>query len=218
VNARLRIMLAEDHATVREGLRLLLEKELDMEVIAEVSSGEEAVRRAQGGDVDLLVMDLSMPGMSGLCAARELRHARPDLKVVVLTRHADQTYLHELLRAGVAGYVLKQSAHAELLHAIRAAVGGGQHVDSALTRHLAAPFTASSPRKAQRRIPSVTNREADVLRLSAQGHSNKEIAQRLDVGVKTVEVHKANGMRKLHLSGRIDLLKFAVMQGWLHES
>jgi DNA-binding NarL/FixJ family response regulator len=218
VSARLRIVLAEDHATVREGLRLLLENEADMEVIAEVSSGEEAVRRAQVTDVDLVVMDLSMPGMSGLCAARALRDARPEVKVVVLTRHADQTYLHELLRAGVSGYVLKQSAHAELLHAIRAAAGGGQHVDSALTRHLAAPFTASDPRKAQRRIPAVTNREADVLRLSAQGHSNKEIAQRLDVGVKTVEVHKANGMRKLHLNGRIELLQFAVMQGWLNES
>jgi len=91
-------------------------------------------------------------------------------------------------------------------------------VDSALTRHLAAQFTSSDPRKTHRRIPAVTDREADVLRLSAQGHSNKEIAQRLDVGVKTVEVHKGNGMRKLHLSGRIELLQFAVMQGWLHES
>jgi DNA-binding NarL/FixJ family response regulator len=159
-----------------------------------------------------------MPGMSGLSAARQLREVRPDLKVVVLTRHADQTYLQELLRAGVAGYVLKQSAHAELLHAIRAAATGGQHVDSALTRHMVAPFTASGPRKAQRRIPAVTDREAEVLRLSAQGHSNKEIAGRLDVGVKTVEVHKANGMRKLHLSGRIELLQFALMQGWLTES
>jgi DNA-binding NarL/FixJ family response regulator len=218
VNARLRIVLAEDHATVREGLRLLLENEPDMEVIAEVSNGEDAVRRARTDAADVVVMDLSMPGMSGLCAAREIREVRPELKVVVLTRHADQTYLHQLLRAGVSGYVLKQSAHAELLHAIRAAAGGGQHVDSTLTRHLAAPFVASDPRKTQRRIPAVTDREADVLRLSAQGHSNKEIGQRLDVGVKTVEVHKANGMRKLRLSGRIELLQFAVMQGWLNAS
>jgi len=218
VTARVRIVLAEDHATVREGLRLLIEKQAGLEVIDEVSNGEEVLRRAQATDVDLVVMDLSMPVMSGLRAVRALREVRPDLKIVVLTRHADQTYLHELLRAGVSGYVLKQSAHAELLHAIRAAAGGGQHVDSALTRHLAAPFTASNPRKAQRRIPAVTDRESDVLRLSAQGHSNKEIAQQLNVGVKTVEVHKANGMRKLHLAGRIELLQFALMQGWLSES
>jgi two-component system response regulator NreC len=218
VTARLRIVLAEDHATVREGLRLLIESQTDLQVVDEVSNGQEALRRAQADDVDLVVMDLSMPVMSGLSAVRALRAIRPNLKVVVLTRHADQTYLHELLRAGVSGYVLKQSAHAELLHAIRAAASGGQHVDSALTRHLAAPFTASDPRKAQRRIPAVTDREADVLRLSAQGHSNKEIAQQLNVGVKTVEVHKANGMRKLHLGGRIELLQFAVMQGWLSQS
>lgn len=218
MTARVRIVLAEDHATVREGLRLLIEKQAGLEVIDEVSNGEEVLRRAQATDVDLVVMDLSMPVMSGLRAVRALREVRPDLKIVVLTRHADQTYLHELLRAGVSGYVLKQSAHAELLHAIRAAAGGGQHVDSALTRHLAAPFTASNPRKAQRRIPAVTDRESDVLRLSAQGHSNKEIAQQLNVGVKTVEVHKANGMRKLHLAGRIELLQFALMQGWLSES
>jgi DNA-binding NarL/FixJ family response regulator len=218
VAARLRVLLAEDHTTVREGLRLLLERAEDLEVIDEVSNGDDAVRRAQASDVDLLVMDLSMPGTSGLSALRNLRAVRPDAKVVILTRHADQTYLHEVLRAGASGYVLKQSRHAELLHAIRAVAGGGQHVDSALTHHLAAPFAASDPRKAQRRIPAVTTRESEVLRLSAQGHSNKEIAQKLDVGVKTVEVHKANGMRKLHLDGRIELLRFALMQGWLDEA
>jgi two-component system, NarL family, response regulator NreC len=163
-------------------------------------------------------MDLSMPGTSGLLAARVLRERRPALKIVVLTRHADQTYLQELLRAGVSGYVLKQSPHSELLHAIRAAAGGGQHIDSALTRHLAAPFLDSSLRKRQTGAPAATDREMTVLRLSAQGYSNKEIAQRLDVVVKTVEVHKANGMRKLHLQGRIELLQFAVLQGWLSDS
>ena len=167
--------------------------------------------------VDLVIMDLSMPGSSGLLAARALRDSRPELKVVVLTRHADQTYLHELLRAGVSAYVLKQSPHSELLHAIRAAAGGRQHIDSALTRHMAAPFL-NSPHKRQTGVPTVTERELTVLRLSAQGYSNKEIAQRLDVVVKTVEVHKANGMRKLGLNGRIELLQFAVLQGWLGDS
>lgn len=218
MNASLRIVLVEDHATVREGLRLLIDQQPDMAVVAEASDGDGAVRLAARDDIDLVIMDLSMPGASGLCAARVLRERRPALKVVVLTRHADQTYLQQLLRAGVSGYVLKQSPHSELLHAIRAAAGGGQHIDSALTRHLAAPFLDSSPRKRQTGASTATDREMTVLRLSAQGYSNKEIAQRLDVVVKTVEVHKANGMRKLHLNGRIELLQFAVLQGWLSDS
>ena len=213
----LRIMLAEDHATVREGLRLLIDHEPDMEVVAEASCGDDAIRYGERPDVDLVIMDLSMPGKSGLEAVRALRGRRPDVKIVVLTRHADQAYLHELLRAGVSGYVLKQSPHRELLHAIRAAVDGRQHVDAALTQHLAAPFLGRRRIKGDAIAPQVTARELMVLRLGAQGHSNKEIAQRLGVVVKTVEVHKANAMRKLNLSGRIDLLQFAVLQGWLAE-
>jgi two-component system response regulator NreC len=218
VNASLRIVLVEDHATVREGLRLLIDHQPDMTVVAEASDGDEAVRAAERADVDIVVMDLSMPGSSGLLAARALRERRPALKIVILTRHADRTYLQELLRAGVCGYVLKQSPYSELLHAIRAAAGGRQHIDSALTRHLAAPFLDSNLHKRQHGGSVVTDRERTVLRLSAQGYSNKEIAQRLDVVVKTVEVHKANGMRKLHLNGRIELLQFAVLQGWLGDS
>jgi two-component system, NarL family, response regulator NreC len=216
VRPTLRIVLAEDHATVREGLRLLINQQEDMQVIAEASNGDDAVRYAQQANVDLVIMDLSMPGISGLLATRALKTTRPGVKVVVLTRHADQTYLQELLRAGVAAYVLKQSPHSELLHAIRAVAGGGQHIDSALTRHVAAPFIAGARRQAG--TSPITDREAMVLRLSARGFSNKEIAQRLNVVVKTVEVHKANGMRKLHLSGRIDLLQFALLQGWLGDS
>jgi len=217
VDGSLRILLVEDHETVREGLRLLIEHQPDMTVVAEASNGEEAVRAGQRDDVDLVIMDLSMPRSSGLIAARALRDSRPALKVVVLTRHADQTYLHELLRAGVSAYVLKQSPHSELLHAIRAAAGGRQHIDSALTRHVAAPFLDSRSQKHKTGAPAVTERELSVLRLSAQGFSNKEIAQRLDVVVKTVEVHKANGMRKLRLTSRIELLQFAVLQGWLDD-
>ena len=193
MNEPLRIVLVEDHATVREGLRLLIDTQPDMTVVGEASNGDDAVRSA-------------------------LRESRPAVKVVVLTRHADQTYLQELLRAGVSAYVLKQSPHKDLLHAIRAAAGGGQYIDSALTRHVAAPFLSSSLHQRQTGAPSVTERELSVLRLSAQGYSNKEIAQRLDVVVKTVEVHKANGMRKLSLNGRIELLQFAVLQGWLGDS
>lgn len=214
----LRVVVVEDHATVREGLRLLIDNEPDMVVVGEASNGDDGVRRTERGDVDLVLMDLSMPGTSGLSAARVLRDHQPSVKVVVLTRHADQAYLQELLRAGVAGYVLKQSPHRELLHAIRAAAGGGQYIDSALIGHVAAPFMSSGLHQRQAGVRSVTERELTVLRSSAQGYSNKEIAQRLDVVVKTVEVHKANGMRKLRLNGRIELLRFAVLQGWLGDA
>jgi DNA-binding NarL/FixJ family response regulator len=196
---------------------LLINHEPDMEVVAEASCGDDAILCGERPDVDLVIMDLSMPGSSGLQAVRTLRTRRPALKIVVLTRHADQTYLHELLGAGVSGYVLKQSAHRELLHAIRAAANGGQFVDPALTQHLAAPFLGRSLARGPRAAPGITARETMVLKLSAQGHSNKDIARRLGIVVKTVEVHKANAMRKLHLAGRIDLLQFAVLQGWLAE-
>ena len=214
MTSSLRIALVEDHATVREGVRLLIERQPGMTVVAEAGDGSEAIRLGERDDIDVVVMDLSMPGTGGLVAARALRERRPDLKIVILTRHADVTYLQELLRAGASGYVLKQSDPDELLKAIRTAAAGDQHIDAALTRHLAAPFVGSSPRQRQTGI-GPTDRERHVLRLSALGYSNKEIAQQLDVVVKTVEVHKTNGMRKLHLNGRIDLLRFAILQGWL---
>jgi two-component system response regulator NreC len=215
VNTRVRILLVEDHETVRQGLRLLIDREPDLEVIEEAGDGPQALESAALKTVDIVVMDVSMPAMSGVVATRRLKEMRPELPVVALTRHADQTFLQELLRAGASGYVLKQSPHAELFRAIRAVAAGQQYIDSALTHHLAAPFTAQD-RQGQRGR-NVTDREAEVLRLVAQGYSNKEIAASLELSTKTIEVHKANAMRKLGLSGRIELLRYAVHQGWLHD-
>jgi DNA-binding NarL/FixJ family response regulator len=214
---RLRILVAEDHATVREGLRLLIEKQPDMEVVAEANDGEEAISSGQRVEPDVVIMDLSMPRMSGLLATRKLKEVRPEINVVVLTRHTDEAYLQELLRAGVSGYVLKQSPPGELLHAIRTVATGGQYIDGALTRHLAAPFVATAVKKARRGVSGATERETQVLRLSAQGYTNKEIAVQLNISVRTVEVHKANAMRKLGINGRIELLQFATVQGWLND-
>jgi two-component system, NarL family, response regulator NreC len=151
-------------------------------------------------------------------ATRRLKELRPDLPVVSLTRHADQTFLEELLRAGASAYVLKQSPHAELLRAIRAAATGQRYIDPALTHHLAAPFAAQERKRTGRGAPVLSDREIEVLRLVSQGHSNKDIAARLDLSTKTIEVHKANAMRKLGLSGRIDLLQYALHVGWLHDA
>jgi DNA-binding NarL/FixJ family response regulator len=215
---RLRILLVEDHETVRRALKLLIEREPDLEVVGEASDGAQALEQCASLDLDVVVMDISMPGISGVLATRTLKERRPKLPVVSLTRHADRTFLQELLRAGGSGYVLKQSPHAELLRAIRAAAAGRQYIDPALTSHLAAPFASQERKSIGRASLTLSDREHEVLRLVAQGHSNKEIAARLDLSNKTIEVHKANAMRKLGLAGRIALLQYALHVGWLHDS
>jgi DNA-binding NarL/FixJ family response regulator len=215
--AKLRILLADDHVTVRHGLRLLVESQPDMTVIAEVSDGNAAMQHALALKPDVIVMDISMPGMNGLAATRALKQKQPQVAIVTLTRHGDDAYVQELLRAGVSGYVLKQSAPAELLQAIRAAAAGGQYLDSALTARVTARLLGRAD-KVKKTAVELSEREADVLRMIASGYSNKEIAGRLSLSVKTVEAHKANAMRKLGLGGRIDIVKYAVLQGWLENA
>ena len=205
----IRVLLAEDHETVRAGLKLLIDGQPDMIVVGEVGDGEAALAQAPSLQPDVAVLDLSMPRMNGLVAARLIREILPATAVVALTRYNDVAYARALLDAGASGYVLKQSASVELLDAIRAAARGQQHMDAALAR--------AAPRPGSPNRPTITAREAEVLRLMALGHSNKEIAQMLNIAVKTVEVHKANAMRKLGLAGRIDVIKYAVLQGWLNE-
>jgi DNA-binding NarL/FixJ family response regulator len=147
-------------------------------------------------------------------ATRALKQKQPGIAIITLTRHGDDAYLQELLRAGVSGYVLKQSAPSELLQAIRVAAAGGQYLDSSLTARVTAGFLGREGRKVGTGA-TVSERESEVLRLIASGYSNKEIAARLTLSVKTVEAHKANAMRKLGLSGRIDIVKYAILQGWM---
>jgi two-component system, NarL family, response regulator NreC len=214
-SAPLRILLADDHVTVRHGLKLLIDGQPDMKVVAEASDGAVAVQRALDIKPDVVVMDISMPGMNGLAATRSIKQQQPGLAVITLTRHGDDAYLQELLRAGVSGYVLKQSAPSELLQAIRVAAAGGQYLDSTLTARVTAGFLGREGRRNGKTAATISDRESEVLRLIASGYSNKEIAARLVLSVKTVEAHKANAMRKLGLNGRIDIVKYAVLQGWL---
>ena len=214
--SRLRILLADDHIVVRHGLKLLIDGQPDLQVIAEAGDGASAIDCALRLDPDVIVMDISMPGMNGLVATRKLRSVKPNAAIVTLTRHLDDAYLQELLRAGASGYVLKQSAPVELLQAIRAAAAGRQYIDSALTERVTAAFVGKPMRHRSQSSAGISEREAEVLRLIAAGHSNKEIAARLSLSVKTVEAHKANAMRKLDLNGRIDIVNYAILQGWLH--
>jgi len=213
--APLRVLLADDHVTVRHGLKLLIEGQPDMKVIAEASDGAAAIQKTLDLKPDVVVMDISMPGMNGLVATRSLKQQRPDVAIITLTRHGDDAYLQELLRAGVSGYVLKQSAPAELLQAIRVAAAGGQYLDSSLTARVTAGFLGREGKKVGKAGATVSDRESEVLRLIASGYSNKEIAGRLALSVKTVEAHKANAMRKLGLTGRIDIVRYAILQGWM---
>ena len=211
---KLRILLADDHETVREGLKAILNAQSDMEVVAEAPDGQAAVEQAAALCPDVVIMDVSMPRVNGLRATQAIRETCPQVKVVTLTRHADDSYLQQLLRAGAAGYVLKQSRTSEVLQAIRAVAGGRTYIDPSLARHVAGRM---GTRTAADR-PSLSRREEEVLRLVAWGYSNKEIAARLALSVKTIETHKANAAQKLGLSNRIEIVRFALLQGWLHDT
>jgi DNA-binding NarL/FixJ family response regulator len=218
--SKLRILLAEDHETVREGLRLIVNAQSDMEVVGEAGDGRSAVASAQELLPDIVVMDVSMPQLNGLKATEKLKQVCPQVKVLTLTRHTDYGYLQQLLRAGASGYVLKQSPPTELLHAIRAVAAGGKYLDPAVTDQVIGSY---SERTAPLRVAAqggreLSEREAEVLRLIAWGYSNKEIAARLDISVKTVEAHKANAMKRLNITSRIDIVRFALLQGWLQDT
>lgn len=214
----IRILVADDHAIVRQGLKLLIDNQPDMEVVAEAANGKAALELAGAVKPDIVVMDISMPGMNGLIATRLLKQQQPGVTIVALTRHEDDTYLEELLRAGASAYVLKQSAPADFLKAIRAVAAGGVYLDPTMTSRVADGLLAGQVPVDTETRGKVTDRESEVLRLVAMGHSNIEIAARLDISVKTVEVHKANAMRKLGLTGRVDVIRYGVLQGWLYDT
>lgn len=214
----LRILLAEDHETVREGLRMIINAQPDMEVVGEAGDGRAAVARAHELLPDIVVMDVSMPKLNGLKATEKMMQVCPQVKVLTLTRHKDDGYLQQLLRAGASGFVLKQSPTAQLLQAIRAIAAGGKYLDPAVTGKVMDNYAgrSASLRVAPQALPS--QREEEILRHIAWGYSNKEIAARLELSVKTVEVHKSNAMKKLGMRSRIDIVRYAILQGWLQDT
>ncbi len=217
--SEIRVLIAEDHKTVREGLKLIIEAEADMKVVGEAGDGREAIRLAQELEPDVLVMDISMPELNGLVASAKLKRIAPDIKILTLTRHTDKAYLRELLQAGVSGYVLKQSESIEMLRAIRAVAGGGNYLDPAITGDVLSIISEKqNKQRGEVRGELLSDRESEVLRLVARGYSNKEIAVQLDISVKTIETEKANAMRKLNISGRNEIVDYAILQGWLQEN
>lgn len=214
---KLRILIAEDHQTVREGVKLLVNSQSDMEVVGEAGDGEVAIREAARLKPDVLVMDISMPNLNGLKATQRIRRDMPALKILTLTRHTDDGYLQQLIAAGSNGYVLKQSAPNELINAIRAVAGGKSFIDPAVANKVMGGYAGRTTALRGEGTAELTERESETIRLIAFGYSNKEIAGRLDLSVKTIEAHKSNAMKKLGISSRIDIVKYAILQNWLQD-
>ncbi len=213
---KVRVLIAEDHATVREGLKLILNDQSDIEVVGDAEDGRAAIELAKKLRPDVVLMDVSMPRLNGLKATAILKECCPEIHVLALTRHKDDGYLQQVLRAGASGYVLKQSPPSELVHAIQAVAKGGKYLDPAVVEKVMGGYYPRRPLNRQK--AEISDRELEVLRLVAWGHSNKEIAARLDLSVKTIEVHKANAMKKLGMASRIDIVRYAVLQGWLQDT
>jgi len=211
----LKIMLVDDHPIVREGLKTLILTQPDMEVIGEASDGQEACQQASLLQPDLVIMDISMPGLSGTQATERLCRECPKVKVLVLTIHEDKGYIRQLLAAGAAGYVLKRAAGEELIHAIRVVSAGRTYLDPDMAGKVVTGFVRRTGESLPTKGPSLSDRELEIAKLTASGHSNKEIGNLLDLSVKTVETYRTRGMEKLGLSSRVDLVRYAVQQGWL---
>lgn len=214
---KLRVVLADDHKVVREGLKLLVNSQPDMEVVGEADNGRVAVALAQELHPDVVVMDVSMPELNGLKATERLKELCPEINVLALTRHTDESYLQQLLQAGATGYVLKQSVADELVRAIRQIVVGKTYIDPEITETLVETAVGRRTMSGSSVDKDLSKRELEVLRYTALGYANKEIAARLKISVRTVEVHKANAMQKMHMKSRIDIVRYAMLKGWLRE-
>jgi DNA-binding NarL/FixJ family response regulator len=216
VTEKIRIVLADDHPIVLDGLRNLIRAEPDLELVGEAASGLSALKIVREQRPDIAVLDISMPELNGIVLSRRLAGEMPALKLLVLTLHEDRAYLNQALEAGVRGYVLKRSAVENLVQAIRAVMVGGLYIDPAIVGRVFESKQVNKRLLARKGVaPALTDREADVLKMAALGFTNKEIASRLDVGVKSIETYKARGLEKLGLKTRAELVRYASGQGWL---
>lgn len=206
-----RILIADDHALVRRGLRLILEGERGLEVVAEASDGLEAVEIAAAGGIDLAIMDIAMPRMTGIQAARELQRRGVDVRILMLSMYDNEQYFFEALSAGASGYVLKSVADRDLIEAVRAAIRGESYLYPGAVTALIRDWLARGKAHPPERI--LTPREEQIVKLIAEGHSGKEIAEQLFIAPKTVDRHRANILQKLGMRDRLELTRFAIRTG-----
>lgn len=208
-----RILIADDHAIVRDGIRALLIAAGEFEVVAEASDGHEAIDLAVAKRPDLILMDIAMPGLGGLEATIEIRKRVPQAKIIVLSQYGDPEYVRRFVRAGVSGYVLKKAAGADLVTAIRAVLRGGLVLDPEIAREAVHPSGAPIDTDAPDAYETLTDREKQILKLVAEGHSNKEVAELLNISVKTAMSHREHVMAKLQVHNRTELIRFALRTG-----
>jgi two-component system response regulator NreC len=213
----LRIVLADDHVMLRDGLKSLVNAQPDMEVVGEADDGRAALAKAQELRPDVVVMDISMPELNGIQATEQLK-GRSQTKVLVLTAYDEVGYLRQLLQAGASGYVLKRAAAEDLVKAIRVVASGGVYLDPTLAGKVVCGYVGRKKLRGALQGVELSGREEEVLRLVAWGYTNKEVAGYLNISVKTVETHKTNLMEKLDLNGRSDIVRYALRRGWLSEA
>jgi len=210
---KVRILLADDHTLVRNGLRMILDTEPDLEVVAAADDGLEALQLALRQPVDLAVLDVAMPKMTGLQTARELRARRPEVRVLMLSMHDNEQYFFEALKAGASGYVLKSGANRDLVDACRAAMRGEPFLYPAAVTALIRDYLDRARAGEAAPEDPLTPREHDVIKLIAEGHTSEEIAEALTIAKKTVDRHRANILEKLGMRNRVDLTRYAIRRG-----
>jgi DNA-binding NarL/FixJ family response regulator len=213
VPLKTRIVLADDHTVVRGGLRMVLNAEPDLEVVAEASDGREAVEAAVENEVDLAVLDVSMPNMTGLQAAAELSWRRPETRVLMLSMHDNEQYFFEALKAGASGYVLKTAANRDLIEACRATMRGEPFLYPAAVKAVMRDFLEAARRGEETPSDPLTPRELDVVKLIAEGRTSEEIGEMLFISKKTVDRHRANMLEKLGMRNRVELTRYAIRRG-----
>jgi len=214
---KLRIFLADDHAVVRAGLKTLVDAQSDMMVVGEASDGQSALEQMRDCAADVVIMDISMPQLNGSSATAQLQEQCPDIKVLALSVHEDTGYLRKLLEAGASGYVLKRSAADTLIQAIRMVAAGDVYLDPAIAGKVVGSLLGKSLVVRDPAAAELSERETDVVKLIAQGYSNKEIATLLNLSVKTVETYKTRAMEKIGLDSRVAIVRYALQRGWLQE-
>ena len=210
----IRILIVDDHGVIRAGLRALLASYSDLNVVGEASDGSEVLGKAIELKPDIVLMDLSMPNLGGIDATRLLLQREPNVRILILTVHEDESLLKEVIRAGASGYVVNRAAQEDLIHAIRVVARGDLYVHPTMTRALfAEPSPTATPKVSE--IETLTMREIDVLQLLAKGHTNRQIAEQLSLSPRTVEGHRANLSAKLGLHSRVELVEYAEKHGLL---
>jgi DNA-binding NarL/FixJ family response regulator len=216
-NARIRVILVEDHPVLRAGVATLLSAEGDLEMVGEADNGVAGVRLARELQPDVVIMDVSLPQLGGAEATKQIKESRPGQRILALSAHEDVAFARSLLDAGASGYALKRSACDELVRAVRIVAAGGTYVDPSLPGALVGPQRRNSPRSMPA-VVSLSERESEVIRLIAQGYTSKEIAQTLNLSPRTLETYKSRAMAKLSLASRAELIRYAARSGWLREA